>query len=202
MPKVPQSDHLPFEMEQERSYTCIPTNIAAILHSAGITEATDPSDGVQPISGEFVKELYFQVTISFDALEKSELFPTPSKPGKLSDFHGCRIHAEGGFGSFGKWWAAVYEHISQGSYVVLSISAPAPHAVTVYEIDGDSVKVYNPDRNGARSYLMSQLERMWLTPVGQARRGAPRLNHDILVVRIPNRSAMVSVGLEEGVPST
>ena len=111
MPRVSQSEKLSFVMKQERDYTCIPTNMAAILRSAGI-RTKDPSDGIRKdINGEIVKELYFMATISFEALEKSELFATPSKAAKNPDFSGCTIHTEGGIGSFQQWWSAVYGHI-------------------------------------------------------------------------------------------
>ena len=203
MPKVPQSRYLPFHMKQQRNYTCIPTNIATILISAGITKATDPSDYLQkPIDGEFMKELFFQMTISFGALENSELFPTQSKLGKHPDFHGCKIHAQGDFGSFQQWWRAVYEHIRQGSYVLLSMNplAADPHVVAAYEIDGDTVNVYNPDpdQNARTTWTKTELDQMWGIPVGQSN----RLNHDILVVTVSGSGTRVSVSEEEKAPSS
>jgi hypothetical protein len=186
--RVPQSESLPFGTKQERTYTCIPTNMAAILRLAGV-KTEDPSDGIRKdIDGEIVKEWYFKSTISFEALEKSELFATPTKPAKNPDFRGCTIHAEGGFSSFQQWWSAVYRHIDRGSYVLLSmtLSVVGPHVVTAYEINDRTVRVYNPDPSpdAQTTWTKQELADMWNPPDGQV----PRLNHDILVVTLRSSS--------------
>lgn len=136
-------------------------------------------------------------TISFEALEKSELFTTSSKAAKNPDFRGCMIHTERGFGTFQQWWSAVYGYIDRGSYVLLSmkLSTAGPHVVTAYEINDEAVKTYNPDpMSGSQTtWTKHELDGMWNTPEEQV----PRLNRDILVVAMPATPLSARVSQEE-----
>jgi len=183
-------------MKQQLCYGCIPTNLAAVLHSGQIKEFDDPFDGRRKdVDESTIIELYYKYTICFASLEKAGLF-------SILQFRKCKMETQSAR-SFDEWWKMVYEHIREGSYVLLSYFIPSVgiHTVTAYEIDTDVLNVYNP-AEGKGSWTRAELERMWLASLlEEPDRERHRLNHDILVVTVPTRNVSATV-TEEKAPSS
>jgi hypothetical protein len=178
MPKVPQSENLPFWMKQNRDYGCIATNLAAILHSFDIRSQRIPNEhyaNLESVDEELVLRLLYH-SVCFRIIKESEIlikvFRRNGKPTVMVD-------TADDFPTFNDWWEAVAAHIRQGSYVLISYGVPplGSHIVTAYEVENDKLSVYNPDpiEVATISFTKSQLDGMWHAD-------PKRLNGDILVV--------------------
>lgn len=177
MPRVPQSDHLPLWMKQKRTYGCIPTNLAAILHSFDVTSQRIARGGyvtVDSVDEELLLELLY-VAVHFKMIERSGILP------HIFQRNGrpvLKLEGPDAFSSFNEWWEAVTGHIARGSYVLISYGGPVgAHIVTAYQVENDVLTVYNPDpsETAQTSLGKSQLDGMW--------NAEPKLlNGDILIV--------------------
>jgi len=182
MPKVPQSDRLPFWMKQIDPNGCIPTNLAAILHSFfGPISIQLRNGSVHALDEQMLMDAYYS-TICFENVEKFDLLSKfkiseGSQTFTLSEKCGLRTQKFLEGCSFDEWWTAVTHRIgTQGSYVLISYKLPNgdSHIVTAYEVENEILHVYNPARMPTKETLgKNRLDEMWKQQ---------ELNHDILVV--------------------
>lgn len=161
MPRVPESDNLPFGMKQKHTYGCIATNLAAILQSFGaramLWENDDGHPMLLPVDESLLIQLYYKASVGFDKVEGCEML---SKVGVAEAYR----HQFTKRCSFDEWWKTVTHHIGEGHYVLISYKVQNGwHIVTAYEETNGVLSLYNPDKNAnARTSLhRSELEEMW-----------------------------------------
>jgi hypothetical protein len=169
MPKVLESESLPFWMKQKSPYGCIPTNLAAILHSFGVKkqERTDGNGNTMlyTVDERLLTELYY-ASIGFDKVVDTRLVSGVQKreDGTQVQVDAQTLRVDDSW-SFNDWWNAIIRHLSNGHYVLISYElAPRMwHIVTAYKEENGILSYYNPDpnANARTSFDRSELDAMW-----------------------------------------